>query len=272
MTKYWIGPVIGLHLFATIIVLISASALVRMAFHQYLIHLAPLALLRSFDPTFVTSLLASYIHAQNFIDPCYCSGLRDLARLYVSLVYGTDPAAVSFPPDAEKLDRTSKPGLAASAGNRYLLTYLGRAVHRDRQRSPAFSTADVRRGPGFLTVIAVHEVAAIRSNWHNKESSHPRQILDEEGIEIIENRAGFAKKWHPVVAVDRYRDSKNGLEIDNMKHLIFCREYPPAPGGGIGTYAFLISHLLAEFGETVHVISQYGREQKKRSRKNVMGA
>jgi len=41
-----------------------------------------------------------------------------------------------------------------------------------------------------------------------------------------------------------------------MKHLIFCREYPPAPGGGIGTYAFLISHLLAEFGETVHVISQ----------------
>jgi glycosyltransferase involved in cell wall biosynthesis len=41
-----------------------------------------------------------------------------------------------------------------------------------------------------------------------------------------------------------------------MKHLIICREYPPAPGGGIGTYAFLISHLLAEFGETVHVISQ----------------
>jgi glycogen(starch) synthase len=41
-----------------------------------------------------------------------------------------------------------------------------------------------------------------------------------------------------------------------MKHLIFCREYPPAPGGGIGTYAFLISHLLAELGETVHVISQ----------------
>jgi glycogen synthase len=41
-----------------------------------------------------------------------------------------------------------------------------------------------------------------------------------------------------------------------MRHLIFCREYPPAPGGGIGTYAFLISHLLAELGETVHVISQ----------------
>jgi len=41
-----------------------------------------------------------------------------------------------------------------------------------------------------------------------------------------------------------------------MRHLILCREYPPAPGGGIGTYAFLMSHLLAEFGETVHVISQ----------------
>ena len=41
-----------------------------------------------------------------------------------------------------------------------------------------------------------------------------------------------------------------------MRHLIICREYPPAPGGGIGTYAFLISQLLAEFGETVHVISQ----------------
>jgi cellulose synthase (UDP-forming) len=45
MTKYWIGPVIGLHLFVTITVLISASALVRISFHQYLIHLAPVALL-----------------------------------------------------------------------------------------------------------------------------------------------------------------------------------------------------------------------------------
>jgi cellulose synthase (UDP-forming) len=44
MTKYWIGPVIGLHLFATIAVLISARAPVQMAFHQYLIHLAPVAL------------------------------------------------------------------------------------------------------------------------------------------------------------------------------------------------------------------------------------
>lgn len=41
-----------------------------------------------------------------------------------------------------------------------------------------------------------------------------------------------------------------------MKHLIISREYPPAPGGGIGTYVHNISRLLAEAGETVHVISQ----------------
>jgi len=41
-----------------------------------------------------------------------------------------------------------------------------------------------------------------------------------------------------------------------MKHLIICREFPPAPGGGIGTYAVNMSRLLAEHGETVHVISQ----------------
>ena len=41
-----------------------------------------------------------------------------------------------------------------------------------------------------------------------------------------------------------------------MRHLIICREFPPAPGGGIGTYAANMSRLLAEHGETVHVISQ----------------
>jgi glycosyltransferase involved in cell wall biosynthesis len=49
-----------------------------------------------------------------------------------------------------------------------------------------------------------------------------------------------------------------------MKHLIICREYPPAPGGGIGTYVVHISRLLAESGETVHVIGQLweGAEKK----------
>src|SRR5262245_26206163 len=41
-----------------------------------------------------------------------------------------------------------------------------------------------------------------------------------------------------------------------MRHLIFCREYPPAPyqPGGIGTYVANIAVLLAEAGESVTVI------------------
>lgn len=45
-----------------------------------------------------------------------------------------------------------------------------------------------------------------------------------------------------------------------MKHLIICREYPPAPSGGIGTYVAHIAPLLAEAGETVHVIGQLWRD------------
>lgn len=41
-----------------------------------------------------------------------------------------------------------------------------------------------------------------------------------------------------------------------MKHLLICREYPPAPSGGIGTYAVYMSRLLSKAGETVHVIAQ----------------
>jgi len=43
----------------------------------------------------------------------------------------------------------------------------------------------------------------------------------------------------------------------SLKHLFFCREYPPAayPPGGIGTYVRHITRLLAEAGETVHVIA-----------------
>ena len=48
-----------------------------------------------------------------------------------------------------------------------------------------------------------------------------------------------------------------------MKHLIICREYPPAPGGGIGTYVLHIATLLAEIGETVHVIGQLWRGAEK---------
>jgi glycogen synthase len=42
-----------------------------------------------------------------------------------------------------------------------------------------------------------------------------------------------------------------------MKHLIVCSEYPPASRvGGIGTYTHHIARLLAESGETVHVIAE----------------
>jgi glycosyltransferase involved in cell wall biosynthesis len=41
-----------------------------------------------------------------------------------------------------------------------------------------------------------------------------------------------------------------------MKHVILCSEFPPAPvAGGIGTYTLHLSRLLAERGDTVHVIA-----------------
>ena len=43
-----------------------------------------------------------------------------------------------------------------------------------------------------------------------------------------------------------------------MRHLIISREYPPAPysPGGIGAYVVRLARLLAERGETVHIIGQ----------------
>jgi glycosyltransferase involved in cell wall biosynthesis len=43
-----------------------------------------------------------------------------------------------------------------------------------------------------------------------------------------------------------------------MNHLIVCREFPPFPypPGGIGTYVSHISRLLAQHGDTVHVVAQ----------------
>ncbi|OGO35106.1 MAG: hypothetical protein A2W35_11495 [Chloroflexi bacterium RBG_16_57_11] len=42
MTKYWIGPVVAAHMFATIAILIFGDAASRAAFHTYLIHITPL--------------------------------------------------------------------------------------------------------------------------------------------------------------------------------------------------------------------------------------
>lgn len=51
-----------------------------------------------------------------------------------------------------------------------------------------------------------------------------------------------------------------------MRHLIICPEYPPLPEppGGIATYVMHISQLLAEAGETVHLIGMlWGSAAKK---------
>jgi cellulose synthase (UDP-forming) len=44
MTKYWIGPIIGFHLFATIAVMILGDFATRWAYHLYLRHLAALVI------------------------------------------------------------------------------------------------------------------------------------------------------------------------------------------------------------------------------------
>jgi cellulose synthase (UDP-forming) len=59
MTRYWIGPVIGLHLFATIFILIFGSRGMRDAFHEYLIFLVPVAL---FDAAIRTIALRTWRH------------------------------------------------------------------------------------------------------------------------------------------------------------------------------------------------------------------
>ena len=56
-----------------------------------------------------------------------------------------------------------------------------------------------------------------------------------------------------------------------MKHLIICREYPPAPSGGIGTYVVHISNLLAEAGETVHIIGQLWKGAERETEEKCQG-
>lgn len=56
-----------------------------------------------------------------------------------------------------------------------------------------------------------------------------------------------------------------------MKHLIICREFPPAPSGGIGTYVRHISYLMAQAGETVHVIGQFWQGAEKKVEEHVNG-
>jgi hypothetical protein len=79
MTKYWIGPMVGLHLFATIGVLIFASSPVRDAFHDYLIHLTPLVM---------CDVLIRYIALQTWQHP---STPKTTLTSAVVLVYATWP-------------------------------------------------------------------------------------------------------------------------------------------------------------------------------------
>ena len=55
--------------------------------------------------------------------------------------------------------------------------------------------------------------------------------------------------------------------------MLICREFPPSPiqGGGIGTYAHNIARLLAESGETVHVIGQLWENGPKRTEEQCDG-
>jgi hypothetical protein len=61
MTKYWIGPAVFVHLFATIGVLLWADAGTRAAFHEYLWRLAPLVLA---DAAIRSYALYNYRHAE----------------------------------------------------------------------------------------------------------------------------------------------------------------------------------------------------------------
>jgi cellulose synthase (UDP-forming) len=79
MTKYWIGPVVGLHLIATIAILIFAGPLVRGAFHDYLIQIAPLAM----ADVFIRHMAFRFYRHRS-------TPVTSLARA-VALVYGTWP-------------------------------------------------------------------------------------------------------------------------------------------------------------------------------------
>ena len=61
MTKYWIGPAVFVHLLATIAVLFWADAQTRMAFREYLWHLAPLVVA---DTAIHAYALSRYRHAE----------------------------------------------------------------------------------------------------------------------------------------------------------------------------------------------------------------
>lgn len=79
MTKYWIGPVVVVHLAATILILIFGGVELRMVFHEYLNHIAPLA---------VVDVLIRYVALKSWRHP----SVRSTSFLRaITLVYSTWP-------------------------------------------------------------------------------------------------------------------------------------------------------------------------------------
>ncbi len=109
MTRYWIGPVVAAHLFATIAVLMFANPSQRAAFHQYLHLLAPLVIL---DILIRFTAFRIYRHA--------ASPESSLLRA-VTLVYATWPVytlawgmallriPLPFMPTPKSADKTMHP-------------------------------------------------------------------------------------------------------------------------------------------------------------------
>ena len=78
-TKYWIGPLVSLHLLATIVVLIVSDAQTRDLFHTYLHYLAPVA---------VADVLIRYVALKLWSPP----GTHSTSLLRaITLVYSTWP-------------------------------------------------------------------------------------------------------------------------------------------------------------------------------------
>jgi glycosyltransferase involved in cell wall biosynthesis len=96
----------------------------------------------------------------------------------------------------------------------------------------------------------------------NAEDFNHRTVEDGKRVDC-EGRASVDEDYTLPVPLQDALDTLWGDEAEplpsfDMNHLIISREYPPAsyPAGGIGTYVANIACLMAERGETVHVIGE----------------
>ncbi len=123
MTKYWIGPAVFVHLFATILMLFFANAPARAAFHSYLEHLGPLLLMDALIRAFA---LRRYRHAN--LPPATILGAVVLIYaswpIYlVALVFALFRIPVKFQPTPkDRLGRLNKIWLLPQTTAFFLLT------------------------------------------------------------------------------------------------------------------------------------------------------